>query len=131
MFEILEFYAGKEIDFDSLAKALTSFGYMRHEKVGGLGDFAIRGGVVDIFPFNFSLPVRLELVHDTVDSIHTFDPATGTRLEPHRMVILFCEPSANAGGNFSKTLGDAPAHDCRKCGARDFTFGHRVRGICT
>ena len=88
MFEILEFYPGKEIDYNSLARALVSFGYTRHERVNACGDFAIRGGVVDIFPFNFSLPVRLELVHDTVESIHTFEPTAGTRLEPHRMVII-------------------------------------------
>ncbi len=88
MFETLEFYSGKEIHFDSLTKRLFDFGYQRQDQVSAQGEFAVRGSIVDIFPVHFTLPVRLELIHETVESIHTFDPATGKRLEPHRMVIL-------------------------------------------
>ncbi len=88
MFETLEFYAGKEIQFSSLAKRLVSFGYRRQDQVSVRGEFAIRGSIVDIFPVHFSLPVRIELSDEIVENIHTFDVATGRRLEPHRMVIL-------------------------------------------
>src|SRR3989338_10807593 len=88
MFETLEFYLGKELHFDSLAKRLFEFGYQRQQQVSAQGEFSIRGSVVDIFPLHFSMPVRLELSHETIENIHTFDPATGQRLEPHRMVIL-------------------------------------------
>ncbi|OIO38618.1 MAG: transcription-repair coupling factor [Candidatus Omnitrophica bacterium CG1_02_49_16] len=88
MFETLEFYSGKQIHFDSLAKRLFALGYRRQQQVSAQGEFSIRGSVIDIFPLHFSLPVRLELLNETVESIHTFDLATGKRLEPHRMVIL-------------------------------------------
>jgi transcription-repair coupling factor (superfamily II helicase) len=88
MFETLEFYSGKEIQFDSLAKRLHDFGYSRQEQVSSRGEFGIRGSVVDVFPTHFSLPVRIELTHETVESIHTFDPLTGKRLEPHQMVLV-------------------------------------------
>lgn len=88
MFETLEFYSGKELHFDSLAKRLFEFGYQRQQQVGSQGEFSIRGSVVDIFPLHFSMPVRMELSHETIESIHTFDSATGQRLESHRMVIL-------------------------------------------
>ncbi len=88
MFETLEFYAGKEVHFDSLAKRLFGFGYSRQDSVEARGEFSIRGGVVDIFPLHFSLPVRIELSNDTVENIHTFDPASGERLEAHRMVVV-------------------------------------------
>ena len=88
MFETLEFYSGKELHFDSLAKRLFEFGYQRQQQVGSQGEFSIRGSVVDIFPLHFSMPVRLELFHETIESIHTFDSVTGQRLESHRMVIL-------------------------------------------
>ncbi len=84
----IEFYSAKEIDFENVAERLVGFGYIRVGQVGHAGDFSIRGGIIDIFPVNFALPVRLELAGDRVESIHTFDPATGTRLEPHRMVIV-------------------------------------------
>src|SRR3989338_1964404 len=88
MHETLEFYSGREIDFDALARQLAEFGYRRQAQVAGKGEFAIRGGVVDIFPVHFSLPVRIELSQDTVQSIHTLDPQSGARLEPHRMLVL-------------------------------------------
>ncbi|OIO37930.1 MAG: transcription-repair coupling factor [Candidatus Omnitrophica bacterium CG1_02_46_14] len=88
MYETLEFYAGKQIDFDSLAKRLVALGCTRRERVNSPGDFSIRGGIIDIFPIHFSMPIRLELSHETVETIHTFDAVSGKRLESHRMVIL-------------------------------------------
>ena len=88
MFEILEFYTGKEVQFDSLARRLSGFGYRRQDQVTAQGEFSIRGGVVDVFPVHFSLPLRIELSDEAVESIHTFDPATGKRLEPHHMAVV-------------------------------------------
>ena len=98
MFETLEFYSGKEIDFDSLSQRLTSFGYRRLEAVSAEGEFAIRGSIVDIFPSHFSLPVRLELCNEHVESIYTYDPVTGQRLEPHRMLMVLPQKSAKPHG---------------------------------
>ncbi len=102
MFDTLEFYTGKEIDFDSLARRMTEFGYRRQEAITAPGEFAIRGSVVDIFPLHFSLPVRLELLYDTIDSIHTFDPASGERMEPHRMVLVMPVRSEHAVSKMQK-----------------------------
>ncbi len=88
MFETLDFYVGKSISFDSLLKRLVEFNYTRQERVGSPGEFSLRGGILDIYPVYFSLPVRLEFSDETVESIHTFDPETGHRLEPHKMVVL-------------------------------------------
>ena len=88
MFETLDLYVGKTVPIEALLKRLDSFGYARRERVGEPGDFSLRGGVLDIFPSHFSLPVRLDLSDETVESIHGFDPETGRRLDPHRMVIV-------------------------------------------
>ncbi len=88
MFEALEFYSGKEVQFETLAGRLVGFGYRRQESLGAEGEFSIRGSIVDIFPTHFSLPVRLELNNDHVESIYTYDPQTGQRLEPHQMLII-------------------------------------------
>ncbi len=98
MFETFEFYVGKEIRWESIAKRLVEFGYRRQEQVGGHGEFAMRGGVVDVFPPHFSLPVRIELSNEAVESIHTFDPSSGKRLEPHRMVIVMPAKQARPRG---------------------------------
>ncbi|MBI4431884.1 MAG: transcription-repair coupling factor [Candidatus Omnitrophica bacterium] len=88
MFQTLEFYSGKEVSFDSLAKRLVDLGYARQVKAGVRGDFSLRGGVLDVFPAHFSLPIRVDFSHETVESIHTFDPETGRPLEPHRMAVI-------------------------------------------
>ncbi len=61
------------IDIKKLSAQLTAIGYERQDQVSGPGDFAIRGGIIDIFPLNEDLPTRIELFDDEVDSMRTFD----------------------------------------------------------
>ena len=88
MFKTLDLYVGKSFPFEALLKRLDTFGYVRREKVSEPGEFSMRGGVLDIFPSHFSLPVRIDFSDETVEGIHGFDPETGRRLDPHRMVIV-------------------------------------------
>lgn len=67
------------INIDDVAKALVYAGYSRFDEVDGTSQFAIRGGIIDIFPPNKDEPVRIELWGDTVDSISSFDIATQRR----------------------------------------------------
>jgi transcription-repair coupling factor (superfamily II helicase) len=56
-----------------LARATTA-GFERKDFVEAAGDFAVRGGIVDIFPFIGDNPVRLEFSGDTLESLREFDP---------------------------------------------------------
>ena len=49
-------------------------GYMREDPVGAVGEFSMRGGIVDVWPPGREAPVRLEFFGDTVDSLREFDP---------------------------------------------------------
>src|SRR5437763_482570 len=51
-------------------------GYQRASTVSEKGEFAIRGGVIDVFPPSAEEPVRLDLFGDTLESIRAFDPET-------------------------------------------------------
>src|SRR5689334_19450591 len=102
MFETLEFYSGKETNFEAIARVLSGFGYRRCEALGAEGEFSIRGSIVDIFPVHFSLPVRIELNHDRVESIYTYDPQTGQRLEPHRMLMVLPVKSGTRHGKHAR-----------------------------
>lgn len=107
MFHTLEFYSGKEIHFDAVAHRLVQFGYERQGHVAERGDFSVRGGVIDIFPQHFSLPVRIELAGDTVETISTFDTESGKPLEAHRMLVVLPMKegrSVRAQGPVSRTL---------------------------
>lgn len=67
------------IDITELEKKLVLAGYSRYDQVDGTSQFAVRGGIVDIFPTYLDEPVRIELWGDTVDTISSFDIATQRR----------------------------------------------------
>lgn len=66
--------AGKRVDRDALVAYLERNGYHRQGAVVEPGDYAVRGGLVDIFPSGAEQPVRLDLFGATLESIRTFDP---------------------------------------------------------
>ena len=67
---------GDKINLSEFAKNLDSLGYERCEVVEGKGQFAIRGGIVDVFTLDNELPYRIELFGDEIDNIRTFDALT-------------------------------------------------------
>lgn len=66
---------------DRLVADLESGGYQRVGLVANPGEFAVRGGVVDLFPVDADAPVRLDLWGDEVDSLRAFDPLSQRGLE--------------------------------------------------
>ncbi|MFO8059582.1 MAG: transcription-repair coupling factor [Bacillota bacterium] len=67
---------GDDCDRDILVRRLDEMGYRREEMVAEPGQFAVRGGIVDIFAPGLSLPVRIEFFGESVDSLRIFDPGT-------------------------------------------------------
>ncbi len=67
---------GGQIDLDKLSLFLTQNGYLRSETVREPGDYAIRGGIVDLYPAGYDNPLRLDLFGDEIESIKSFDPLT-------------------------------------------------------
>ena len=67
---------GDGIDLDGLTGFLVRNGYQRASTVREAGEFAIRGGIVDIFPPGPDQPVRLDLFGDTLEGIRSFDAGT-------------------------------------------------------
>ena len=72
----LEIRSGTEIDPQNLADLLVDAGFTREDPVEEHGSFAVRGGIVDIFPAGDAEPVRLEFVGDMVEALRRFDPST-------------------------------------------------------
>ncbi len=72
----LDLGPGMALDRDELADELERRGFQRTTSVGELGDFALRGTIVDVFPFGDPLPLRVELWDGRVRSLRRFDPLT-------------------------------------------------------
>ena len=88
MFESLKLYKNEELSLDKVHGRLVELGYERRPKVAEEGDFAQRGGILDIFPMTFDEPVRLEFDADKLIHIKSFDIATGTSFLDHQMAII-------------------------------------------
>ena len=73
MYEITR---GETIPRDSLLVYLRDSGYSRETLVEGVGQYAVRGAVVDVYPYGASEPVRLEFFGEDVESLRHFDPTT-------------------------------------------------------
>jgi transcription-repair coupling factor (superfamily II helicase) len=71
-----------EANHEELITHLASIGYERAEMVDLPGQFAVRGGIVDIFSPEAPRPVRIELLGDTVESVREFDPRTQRSIAP-------------------------------------------------
>jgi len=67
---------GDDVDQSKLSKFLVRNGYSRASQVMESGEFAVRGGLVDIFPSGAKEPSRLDFFGDTLDTIRRFDPLT-------------------------------------------------------
>jgi transcription-repair coupling factor len=74
--QVLTLAPGEAIDRDALVEHLQSAGYERVETVTAVGQWALRGGIVDVFSPAAALPVRLELAGDEIESLRAFDPTT-------------------------------------------------------
>ena len=68
------FRKGQTVSTNKLEADLVAAGYGRVEQTMAPGEFAVRGGIVDIFPMGASSPLRLDLFDDEIDSIRSFDP---------------------------------------------------------
>lgn len=92
----IDFELGKRFDLDALAERLVIMGYTREDSVEGAGQFAVRGGILDIFPPGSDNPYRIEFFDDETDSIREFDAYTQrsmdkkpfARITPVREVVV-------------------------------------------
>ena len=86
---VIKICSDETLNLDELSVKLAQCGYDREIEVAGPGQFAVRGGILDVYPLTEELPVRIELWGDEVDSIRTFDPETQRSIEKLDEVEVF------------------------------------------
>ena len=77
------------IDLEKLRRQLTALGYDSVTQVDHSGEFAVRGGIIDIFPLTEESPVRIELWGDEVDSLRFFDVQTQKSIENVEEITIY------------------------------------------
>jgi transcription-repair coupling factor (superfamily II helicase) len=79
---------GDPVDSDDLTSRLINMGFVRRSIVEQLGDFAVRGGIIDIFPATTPEPIRIELFGDEVDSLRSFSVLTQRSLSRINSIVV-------------------------------------------
>src|SRR5438552_7626527 len=87
--EPIELQPGLEPGVEGLAESLALAGYERVERVDDRGQFAVRGGIVDVFPTTGREPLRIEFFGDEVESVRAFSPFTQRALHPVAEATLY------------------------------------------
>ena len=72
---------GQRLDLDAEKRRLESAGYRNVPQVLDPGDFAVRGGLLDVYPMGADAPLRIEMLDDEIDSIRRFDPESQRSLD--------------------------------------------------
>ena len=85
----LQIRTGDTLDFQKLQRELSELGYARESQIEGPGQFAVRGGILDLFPLTEEVPVRIELWGDEVDSIRNFDVESQRSIENLESAVIY------------------------------------------
>ena len=110
---------GERIGRDRLAELLQANGYVRVETVADSGEFAVRGGLVDLFPSGEEQALRLDFFGDEIESVRTFDPADqrttgrvdGFTLLPASEALLDADSIKRFRSRYRETFGATATGD--------------------
>lgn len=97
-FEPLTVHQGDELDLDELARTLADAGYHRTDRVEARGEFAVRGGIVDVFPAQADHPVRLDFWGDQLEEIREFSVATQRSDQELQRLVAYPAREVRPGG---------------------------------
>jgi len=126
--------AGEDFDIDALARALADAAYVRVDLVERRGEFAVRGGIVDVFPPTEEHPVRIDFFGDTVEEIRHFqvadqrsDPDTLPEITAYPCRELLITDAVRSRARAHAQNGQIPGH-LRELFER-VAEGHAVDGM--
>jgi transcription-repair coupling factor (superfamily II helicase) len=130
---VLNLRPNQDHPIETLVAHLVRYGFRRTDLVYEVGDFAVRGGIVDFFPPGEETPIRLDLFGDTVESIRWFDPQSQRSedtLDAVRILPLSLFPvGAEAAGRLADLLsGGETADPDWGAEAAEMLAGLRTRG---
>jgi transcription-repair coupling factor (superfamily II helicase) len=105
----LQLKTADELAPEDLAEHLLKVGYERAEPVTSVGQFSVRGGILDIFPPEAAWPVRIEFFGDSIESMREFDPASQRSRQNIANILVLPLTEAAPAPNFFDRLVDVLA----------------------
>jgi transcription-repair coupling factor (superfamily II helicase) len=86
---VLHLHIGDELDMEKMRLRLVHMGYENNYQAQEPGQFAVRGGILDIFPLTEEIPYRIELWGDEIDSMRSFSPESQRSLETLDELVIY------------------------------------------
>ncbi len=86
---VLSIRPGMVMEMEALSQKLSNLGYERMAEVEAMGEYSVRGGIADIYPFTAENPIRIEFWDTEVDNIRSFDVESQRSLEPLEEVEIY------------------------------------------
>jgi len=106
---------GEKLSIDFIQEFLLSYDFELCDFVAEPGQYAIRGGIVDVFSFAHELPYRIELFGNDVDAIKTFDPATQLSNHNYDFVTIIPDIQSNQVIEIRKSMVDYISEETVLC----------------
>ena len=119
---------GTRCDLDNLPRRLVDAGYTRAEQVEGVGQFALRGGILDVFSPLMEEPVRCEFFDDEIDSLGQFDTTTQRRTKNIKSALLLPAAELLPGAPLASSLDSLPP-DALVCLCETGRVAERVKNV--
>lgn len=108
---VLRLTEGDEISHDRIMETLTAEGFEKVDFVSEPGQFALRGGIVDIFSYSFNQPFRISFFGDEIEKINVFDCNTQLSVEQVRTAEIYPDMASSDGGGEGMPLTDILPED--------------------
>ena len=121
---VLELAQGQTHDVAALCRRLADAGYTRCEQVEGPGQFALRGGILDVFSPDADYPVRCDFFDDELDALGRFDPGTQRRMQNIRQTLLL------PAGEVLPAYGAPGAADSLEAAAERYAKKEKTAQLC-
>jgi len=99
VFNTLKIYKHKELPLKRARAELISLGYRRVDAVSEEGDFTLQGDTLELYPVNFSFPLRIEWEFETISKIYSFDKALNKKVIDYDLLIII--PHLKAAKRYS------------------------------
>jgi transcription-repair coupling factor (superfamily II helicase) len=119
---IIELKAGEEKPFQDFIRRLIENGFEQKDFVEGYGDVAVRGGIIDVFPFIGENPIRIEFFGDTIESIREFDVLSQRSIRQLPSASIVPALSADAVDDAELPRGPGVADEVKRISASLFDY---------
>lgn len=121
---VIQLEVGGRMALTEIVRELARLGYIKEDAVEAPAAFSVRGGILDVFPIDCELPLRIEFFDDEVDSIRVFDPQTQRSVDKLTQVTLRPATEFVLNKRISEAIVKKIDHRLKKHDFEDKTLEH-------